>query len=58
MSLEKIRMAFPEAGTTGRIAFPGVFFRVAEPEDVQDTASAYGKKDRIRLLGCPAGCFP
>ena len=35
MSLEKIRMASLEAGTTGRIAFPGVFCRVAKPRNVR-----------------------
>jgi hypothetical protein len=58
MSLEKIRMASLEAGTTGRITFPGVFCRVVRPKDVRGTAGAYGTKDRIRLPGCPAGCFP
>ncbi len=58
MSLEKIRMAIQEAGSTGLIAFPVVFCRVVKAKDVRDTAGAYGTKNQILLPDFPAGCFP
>ena len=57
MSLEKIRMAIQEAGSTGLIAFPVVFCRVVKAKHVRDTAGALAGKTRFC---CPIsrGLFP